>query len=97
MSSTEQTKYAYLTTVVGVALMTASSIYGYVRAALFRPTFVQTFNANSQFGTGYAAMHGGSRFGFTNNLAILAILIALVGVVWLGFAMRKSRTGKTAK
>ena len=97
MSSTEQTKYAYLTTAVGVALMTATSIYGYVRTLLFRPTFTQTFNSNSQFGTGYAAMHGGSRLGFTNNLAILAVLIALVGVVWLGFAMRRARAGKTAK
>ena len=97
MSSTEQTKYAYLTTAVGVALMTATTIYGYVRTLLFRPNFVQTFNSNGQFGTGYAAMHGGSRLGFTNNLAILAVLIALVGVVWLGFAMKRARAGKSAK
>lgn len=96
MSSTEKTKYAYLTTAVGVALMAVTSIYGYVRALLFRPTFTQTFNSNGQFGNGYAAMHGGFRFGFTNNLTILAVLVAIVGVVWLGFAMRTRRTKKAA-
>lgn len=96
MSSIEKTKYAYLTTTVGVALMAVTSIYGYVRALLFRPALMQTFNTNGQFGSGYPAMHAGLRFGFTNNLTILAVVIAIVGVVWLGFAIRTRRTRKTA-
>jgi hypothetical protein len=93
MLSFSQTKYAYLVTVVGVALMAVTSIYGYLRAMMFRPAFRDGFNSTRQFmnpngaGTGFA-------FGFTGYLGILAVIIALVGVVWLGFAMTKTLSGK---
>jgi len=95
MNSKQQNKYAYLTTVVGVALMAITTIYGYVRSLLYRPEFRQAFNSNGQFGNAYYPMHTGARFGFTNNLAILAVVIALVGVVWLGLTMRRTRIAKT--
>jgi hypothetical protein len=93
MASIGQTKYAYLVTVVGVALMAVTTIYGYVRAMMFRPTFGQGFNSTRQF-MNPNGPRAGFGFGFTGYLGILAAIIALVGVVWLG--LTKTLSGKKA-
>jgi hypothetical protein len=90
MNSIAQTKYAYLTTLVGVALTSITTVYGYARTLLFR----QAFSTNGQFRNAYTPMHASLRFGLSNNLTILAVVIALVGVIWLGMTMRKRRTVK---
>jgi hypothetical protein len=105
MDAKQQMKYSYLVTVIGVGLMAVSAIYGAVRGLLvremFRPTgnlngnfngnFTRTFNANfpnRQFA-------GANPFGLTNALTIIAVIIAILGVVWLGLALRKSSKGAT--
>jgi hypothetical protein len=93
MVSVGQTKYAYLVTVVGVALMAVTTIYGYVRAMMFRPAFRGGFNSTRQFMNPNGA-GAGFGFGFSGYLGILAVIIALVGVVWLGLAMMRTLSGK---
>ena len=95
MDSTGQTKYAYLVTVVGVTLMTVTTIYSYVRAMMFRPTFRQGFNSTRQFMNPNGA-RAGFGFGLTGYLEILAVIIALIGVVWLGLILTKMLSGKKA-
>ncbi len=81
MPSLAQVRYSYLLTVAGVALMAVSTAYGAVRAMMFRASFRGNFTGARQFG-------GGSPFGIENGLTILALIVAIVGVVWLGFALR---------
>jgi len=94
-----QIKNAYLLTVVGVVVMAITEVYGLVRAMMFRAMFRPSggnftgggFGGGRQFGGG-----GGFGFGFTNYLTILGLLIVIIGVVWLGLALRKKPTTKSA-
>ena len=85
----QQIGYSYLVTVVGVALMAITEVYVAVRAALFRGISDTRPNVGSrQFGSV-------SPFNWTSSLTILAIIIAIVGLAWLGLALRKSRKTTT--
>jgi hypothetical protein len=81
MNLIRNTRYSYLLAVVGVALMTITTFYGVARAMMIRTTFRGSFSGPRQFG---------NSFGLTNSLTILAIIIAIVGLAWLGFALRGS-------
>lgn len=77
--------------------MTVSAIYGAIRAFLVRQMFRPTGNFNGNFTrnfngtfTGSRQFAGGNPFGLANVLTIIAVIIALVGIVWLGLALRKS-------
>ena len=90
-------KYSYLVTAVGVVLMAISAIYGAIRALFVREMFRPNGNFNGNFtrnfnGTfvGNRQFAGGNPFGLTNALTIIAVVIALVGLVWLGLVLRKS-------
>lgn len=98
MSTWTQTKSAYLLTVVGVVLMAITTIYSSVRALMFRAMFRPGgFNGSGGFnGTGPGAGFSGARqfgggfgFGLTNYVTLLGLIILIVGVVWLGLALRK--------
>jgi hypothetical protein len=94
MDSATQVKSSYLLTAVGVALMAVIAVFDSVRAMMFRPAFRSGFNATRQF----ANPNGnpmGFGFGFTSGFAILAVVVALVGVIWLGLALRKPAQSKT--
>ncbi len=78
-------KYPYLVSAVGVALVAITAVYGAVRAMMIRETFRRGSNGPRQFG---------NSFGLTNSLTLLAIIIAIAGLVWLGFVLRNSQ--KTA-
>ncbi len=90
-----QTKSAYLLTVVGVAVMAITVIFGAVRALMFRAMFRPGgfngtgggppggFSGGRQFG-------GGFGFGLTNYVTILGLVIVIIGIVWLGLALRKT-------
>jgi hypothetical protein len=89
-----QVKSAYLLTVLGVVLMAISTIYSDVRALMFRPMFRPGgFNGTGGGpGAGFSGAHhfgGGVGFGLTNYVTILGLIIVIVGVVWLGLALRK--------
>ncbi|MGA2461330.1 MAG: hypothetical protein ABSF82_07915 [Candidatus Bathyarchaeia archaeon] len=97
MDAKQQMKYSYLVTAVGVVLMAISAIYGAIRALFVREMFRPNGNFNGNFtrnfnGTfvGSRQFAGGNPFGLTNALTIIAVVIALVGLVWLGLVLRKS-------
>jgi len=95
-----QIRYAYLTTLVGVVLATITTAFTTISSFLFgqasrRPTSVtpDNFTGPGQFGNFTGAPQLGNMNpsgGFVNNFAILAVIIAVVGVVWLGLSLRKS-------
>ena len=92
--SWSQAKNPYLVTVVGVVLMAIAEIYGAVRALMFRSMFRPGgFNGTGP-GPGFSGPRqfggGGFGFGITNYLTILSLIIVIIGVVWLGVALRKS-------
>jgi hypothetical protein len=93
MSTWTQTKSAYLLTVVGVVLMAITTIYSSVRALMFRAMFRPGgFNGTGGPGAGFSGARqfgGGFGFGLTNYVTILGLIIVIVGVVWLGLALRK--------
>ena len=95
MSTWSQAKNPYIVTLIGVVLMAVAEVYSVVRAMMFRAMYRPSgFN-----GTGYGPgqgfsggprFGGGMAFGLSNELLILGLVIALIGVVWLGLALRKS-------
>jgi hypothetical protein len=89
-----QEKSAYLLTVVGVVLMTITTIYSSVRALMFRAMFRPGgFNGTGGGpGAGFSGARqfgGGFGFGLTNYVTIFGLIITIVGVVWLGLALRR--------
>ncbi len=86
-----------MVTLVGVALASVTTVYNAVRSYLvsqmlrsrpFNPgNFTQTqfgnFTRTRQFGI--VNPYGG----ITGGLMILAVIIAIIGVVWLGLTLRK--------
>jgi len=87
LSNMSQTKYPFIVTAVGVGLMAIGEVYTFVRAmmfrAMFRPGGGSGFPGGRQFG-------GGFGFGLTGTLTTIALVIAIVGLVWLGLALRKT-------
>jgi hypothetical protein len=86
-----QTRFPYLVTALGVGLMTAAEVYSYVRAMMVRAMF----QAGGGYGPGFGAgrqFSGGFGFGGTSILTTIAIVVAIVGVVWLGLALRKPKS-----
>ena len=94
-----QVKSAYLVTVVGVLLMTITTIYSDVRALMFRAMFRPGgyngsggYNGTGVPGAGFSGARqfgGGFGFGLTNYVTLLGLIIVIVGVIWLGLALRK--------
>jgi hypothetical protein len=89
MSNMSQTKLPYLVTAVGVGLMAISELYSYVRAVMFRAMF-QT--GGGSYGSGFSGRHFGGGFGvgLPSILTTIAVVVAVVGILWLGLALRKS-------
>jgi len=91
-----QIKSAYLLTVVGVGIMGITVVLGAVRALMFRAMFRPGgFNGTGGGpGPGFSGARqfggGGFGFGLTNYVTILGLVIAIVGVVWLGLVLRKA-------
>jgi len=86
MDNVGQIRNGYIVSVIGVGLMVISTAYNAVRAVMIR----QMFQASG----GAAGFTGRRSFGMSplaNGLAILALVIAIVGLVWLGIAIKNSR------
>jgi hypothetical protein len=94
-----QIRYAYFATLVGVVLATITTAFTTISSFLFgqasrRPTSVTSgnFTGPGQFGNFTGAPQLGNMNpsgGFVHNFAILAVIIAVVGVLWLGLSLRK--------
>jgi hypothetical protein len=62
--------------------MAISALFGAVRAMFVREMFGSVGFGNRRFGM--------NPFGLTSGLTIVAVVIAIVGLVWLGLGFRKS-------
>ena len=88
-SNMSQAKLPYLVAALGVGLMALSEVYSYIRGMMLRAMF----QAGGGYGSGFPGgrqFNGGFGFGGTNILNIIALVLAIAGVLWLGLALRKS-------
>jgi hypothetical protein len=91
----KQVRYAYLTTLLGVVLATITTAYTTIRTSMvsqrLRAYPSGNFTGTRQFGnfTGTRPFANMNPYGgFVNNLTILAVIIAIIGVLWLGLLLR---------
>jgi uncharacterized membrane protein len=86
------TKFPFLVTAIGVGLMAISEVYSFVRVMMFR----SMFRAGGGPGPGFGGRQfgGGFGFGLAGVLTTVGLIIAIVGVVWLGLALRKTSASK---
>lgn len=84
------TKFPFLVTAIGVGLMAISEVYSFVRVMMFR----SMFRAGGGPGQGFAGRQfgGGFGFGLAGVVTTVGLIIAIVGVVWLGLALRKPKS-----
>ena len=76
----------YLTTVIGVVIVAAAQVLSYVRMAMFM-AMMQSGGGNYS----YTGEHFGRGFGFggPSIITTVGVVIAVIGVVWLGLTLRK--------
>ena len=89
MNNIGQVKNAYLVSVIGVGLMVVMTAYNAVRAVMIRQMLQASTGAAGFVGR---RQFGMNPFGLSNGLTIVALLVAVVGLVWLGLAIKKSQT-----
>ena len=81
----------YFVTVLGVSLMAISAVFTAVRGMLIRAAF----RGGGGFGGGRQFGNAGPLVGLASLLTILAVILSIVGVAWLGLTLRKSQASKT--
>jgi hypothetical protein len=95
MIDIRQARFAYLVSVIGVALTAVAATSDLIRI-MFRPG--GGFGDNQQFVnmtvgnmTAVGNMNRGSvnPFGWTDNLVVVGFVIAIVGLAWLGLTLLK--------
>jgi hypothetical protein len=92
--------YAYLVTLAGVVLATITTAYTTINSLLFSqtprsqpPTTPANFTGTAQLGNLAGTPQLGNMNpygGLVNSFTMLAVIIAIVGVLWLGLSLRKS-------
>ena len=90
MNPASQSKFPYLVTALGVGLMAVSELYGYIRGMMFRAMMFQQGGYGSSFSNGARQFSRGFGFGMPSILTTIALIVAIIGVIWLGLALRKS-------
>ena len=98
-----QIRYAYLVTLLAVILGTITTAYSVIRSYLFSQMFrARAFTGpgnftGTQFGNFTRSFARTQQFanlnpygGLIGDLAILGMIIAIVGVLWLGISLNKS-------
>ena len=92
--------YAYLVALVGVALAAVATAYNAFRSYMFsqalrsRASFYPGNFTRTQFGNFTRTrqfMTVNPYGGIVGSLMVVAVVIAIVGVVWLGLCLRKSK------
>jgi len=88
MATGSYSKYPYLVTALGVGLMAVSELYSFLREMMFRAMF----QSGAGYGSGFSGGRhfGGGGFGLPSILTTIALIIAIIGVLWLGLALRKT-------
>jgi len=96
----KQTMYAYLVALVGVVLAAVTTAYNAVRSYMFsqmfrsRPPFNPGNFTGNQFGNFTRVREFGNvnpYGGIVGSVMLVAVVIAIIGVVWLGLCLRKSK------
>ena len=102
LSNRKHLTYAYVVTLLGVLVATITTAYTTVRSMFaqrrFRPNFNSgNFTATNQFGN----FTGPRQFGYVNpyagvinGITIVALIIAIIGIVWLGISLKKAQAVK---
>jgi hypothetical protein len=83
----QQVRYSYLVTVVGVVLMAITQSYAVVRVAMIGGM------SASRVGFGNRQFASVNPFNWISSLTVFAVIIAIMGLAWLGLALRKSPEG----
>jgi hypothetical protein len=90
--------YAYLVALVGVVLAAVTTAYNAFRSYMFSQMRRASFNPGNFTGNQFGNFTRVRQFGNVNpyggivgSVMILAVVIAIVGVVWLGLCLRKSK------
>jgi hypothetical protein len=91
--------YAYLVALVGVVLAAVTTAYNAVRSYLISQMLrSRPFNPGNFTGNGGGNFVRVRQFGMINpyggivgSVMTLAVVIAIIGVVWLGLCLRKSK------
>ena len=95
----KQTMYAYLVALVGVVLAAVTTAYNAVRSYMFSQMLrSRPFNPGNFTGNGGGTFTRVRQFGMVNpyggivgSVMLVAVVIAIIGVVWLGLCLRKSK------
>ena len=92
----KQVKYAYVTTLVGIVLVTLTTAYTAIRSFMVSRSFGSYLSGNFTGTRAFGNFTRTNQFGnmnpyggFANDFAILAVIIAIFGVLWLGLSLRK--------
>ena len=90
-----QIRYAYLVTLVGIVLAAITTVYTATRSFIVTQRLESyrsgNFTGTHQFGNFTRTSQFGNinpYGGFANNVTIVAIVIAIIGVLWLGMSLR---------
>jgi len=90
--------YAYMVALVGVVLAAVTTAYNAVRSYMFSQMRRASFNPGNFTGSGAGNFTRFRQFGNPNpyggivgSVMLVAVVIAIIGVVWLGLCLRKSK------
>jgi hypothetical protein len=91
--------YAYLVALVGVVLAAVTTAYNAFRSYMLSQMLrARPFNPGNFTGSGAGTFTRVRQFGGMNpyggivgNVMVIAVVIAIIGVVWLGLCLRKSK------
>lgn len=90
-----QIRFAYLVTLVGIILATITTVYMAIRSLMVAQRLESyrsgNFTGTHQFGNFTRTSQFGNinpYGGFANNVTMVAIIIAIIGVLWLGMSLR---------
>jgi len=87
MDRGQQIKYPYLVAAVGISLVTITVVYEAVRSFLIMGMFrSRGFAGARQFGNL-------NPFGLVSSLTLVAVMIAIIGLVWLGLSLKRAGKG----
>lgn len=76
----------YITTVVGILIVAAAQVWSYVRMAMLLAV-MQSYGNGSY--TGPRHFRGGFGFGGPSIITTIGIVVAVIGVIWLGLNLRQ--------
>ena len=79
----------YMTTVVGVVIVAAAQVWNYVRLAMFM-AMMQSGGYGSYSGSYSGPRYFRGGFGGPSIITTIGVVVAVIGVIWLGLNLRKS-------